>query len=85
MTDFINKVISVILIFVMLILAPIMISYKTEEMIAKREILNDVDTLVKKIQENPKKYIKISVFQQPEIDKNLDFIILELFKKRNSA
>lgn len=26
------------------------------------ELLNDVDTLVKKIQENPKKYIKISVF-----------------------
>ena len=26
------------------------------------ELLNDVDTLIKKIQENPKKYIKISVF-----------------------
>ncbi len=26
------------------------------------ELLNDVDTLVKKIQENPKKYIRISVF-----------------------
>ena len=26
------------------------------------ELLNDIDTLVKKIEENPKKYIKISVF-----------------------
>ena len=26
------------------------------------ELLNDIDTLVRKIQENPKKYIKISVF-----------------------
>ena len=49
MTDFINKIISVILIFVMLVLAPIMISYKTEEMIAKREILNDVNTFIDRI------------------------------------
>lgn len=49
MTDFINKVVSVILIFIMLILAPIMISYKTEEMIAKRAILNDVDTFIDKV------------------------------------
>ena len=26
------------------------------------ELLNDVDSLVQKIQENPRKYIKISVF-----------------------
>ena len=26
------------------------------------ELLNDIDTLVKKIEENPKKYLKISVF-----------------------
>jgi hypothetical protein len=49
MTDFINKIITIALIFVMLVLAPIMISYKTDEMLAKREILNDVDTFIDKI------------------------------------
>lgn len=49
MTDFINKIVSIILIFIMLVMAPLMISYKTEEMIAKREILNDVNTFIDKI------------------------------------
>lgn len=49
MTDFINKIITVILIFVMLVLAPLLISYKTDDMIAKREILNDVDTFIDKV------------------------------------
>lgn len=49
MTDFINKIITIILIFVMLVLAPLLISYKTDDMIAKREILNDVDTFIDKV------------------------------------
>lgn len=49
MTDFINKVVSIILIFVMLILAPLLISYKTDDMMAKREILNDVNTFIDRV------------------------------------
>ena len=46
MTDFINKVVSIAMIFIMLVLAPLLISYKTDEMLAKREILNNVATFI---------------------------------------
>ena len=49
MTDFINKIIMIILVFLMLILAPIMINYCTDTMLAKREILNDVDTFIDRV------------------------------------
>jgi len=49
MTDFINKIVSIILIFVMLVLAPLVISYRTDDMIAKRAILNEVNTFIDRI------------------------------------
>ena len=49
MIDYVNKIVTIILIAILLIMAPLLISYKTEEMIAKREILNDVDTFIEKI------------------------------------
>lgn len=49
MTDFINKIISIVLVFLLLVLAPLLISYKTDEMIAKRAILNDVNTFIDKV------------------------------------
>ena len=46
MSDFINKVVTIALIFIMLVIAPLLISYKTDEMIAKRQILNDVANFI---------------------------------------
>ena len=46
MSDFINKVITIALIFILLVMAPLLISYKTDEMIAKRQILNDVANFI---------------------------------------
>ncbi len=48
MSDFINKVVSITLIFIMLVLAPLLISYKSDEMLAKRLILNDVTMFIDK-------------------------------------
>lgn len=49
MSDFINKVITIVLIFVMLILAPLLISYMTTDMTAERLILNDVTMFIDKV------------------------------------
>ena len=49
MVDFINKIITIILVFFMLVLAPLMINYSTDAMLAKRLILNDVDTFIDKV------------------------------------
>lgn len=51
MSDFINKIITVILVFVMLVLAPLLISYKTDDMLARREILNTVENFIDKVQD----------------------------------
>ena len=51
MSDFINKVITIVLIFVMLVLAPLLISYMTTDMTAERLILNDVTTFIDKVTE----------------------------------
>lgn len=48
MTDFVNKVVSIALVFVMLVLAPLLISYKSDEMLAKRVILSDVTSFIDK-------------------------------------
>lgn len=49
MTDFFNKVISVILIFVMLVLAPLLISYASTDMVRERLVLNDVTQFIDKV------------------------------------
>lgn len=51
MSDFINKIIAVIMVFVMLVLAPLLISYKSDNMLARREILNDVEVFIDKVQD----------------------------------
>lgn len=51
MSDFINKIVLVILVFVMLVLAPLLISYKSDNMLAKRELLNDVELFIDKVQD----------------------------------
>lgn len=51
MSDFINKIITVILVFVMLVMAPLLISYKTDDMLARREILNTVENFIDKVQD----------------------------------
>lgn len=48
MSDFINKVVSIALAFVMLVLAPLQLSYKVDESIAKREILSEVSLFIDK-------------------------------------
>ncbi|MBR1453189.1 MAG: hypothetical protein IJ593_00870 [Lachnospiraceae bacterium] len=49
MSDFINKIITVILVFLMLVVAPMLISYKTDDILARREILNDVEVFIDKV------------------------------------
>jgi hypothetical protein len=49
MSDFINKVITIVLIFVMLVLAPLLISYMSTDMTAERLILNDVTQFIDKV------------------------------------
>lgn len=49
MSDFLNKVITIILIFVMLVLGPLLISYASTDMVAERLILNDVTQFIDKV------------------------------------
>ena len=49
MTDFVNKVITLVLIFVMLVLAPLLISYMSTDMITERLVLNDVSQFIDKV------------------------------------
>ena len=49
MTDFINKIITLVLIFVMLVLAPLLISYMSTDMITERLVLNDVSQFIDKV------------------------------------
>ena len=49
MTDFLNKVISIILIFIMLVLAPLLISYTSTDMVSYRLILNEVTQFIDKV------------------------------------
>lgn len=51
MSDFINKIVSITLTFIMLVAAPLLISYKTDEMLAKRLILNDVSQFIDAVQD----------------------------------
>ena len=46
MTDFLNKIIEIILIFILLVLAPITISYMTTEMVTQRTALNEVSQFI---------------------------------------
>ena len=49
MSDFINKVITIVLIFVMLVLAPLLISYMSTDMVVERLVLNDVTQFIDKV------------------------------------
>ena len=49
MSDFINKVITIVLIFVLLVLAPLLISYMSTDMVTERLILNDVSQFIDKV------------------------------------
>lgn len=49
MSDFVNKVITIILIFVMLVLAPLLISYMSTDMVTERLVLNDVSQFIDKV------------------------------------
>lgn len=48
MSDFLNKVITIILIFVLLVLAPLLISYMSTDMVTERLILNEVTQFIDK-------------------------------------
>lgn len=49
MSDFINKVLTIILIFVMLVLAPLLISYMSSEMVTQRLILNEASQFIDRV------------------------------------
>ena len=48
MSDFINKVVTIILIFVLLVMAPLANKYMSDYAMAKREILNDTSSFIDK-------------------------------------
>ena len=54
MGDFLNKLVSIVIVFLMLVLAPLLISYKTDDMMGKREILNDVTQYIDMISDTGK-------------------------------
>lgn len=49
MSDYINKIITLILIFVMLVIGPLTFSYLSDEMTSQRMILNEVTEFLDKI------------------------------------
>lgn len=51
MSDFLNKLVTIVLVFVLLVMAPLLISYKTNDMLGKRLILNDVTTFIDKVKD----------------------------------
>lgn len=51
MSNFINSIITIILVFILLVLAPLLISFKESEMISKREILNEVTAFIDEVKD----------------------------------
>lgn len=49
MSDFLNKVVTLILIFIMLVLAPMLISYMMTDMRTQRLVLNEVSLFIDKV------------------------------------
>lgn len=49
MTDFINKVITIILIFILLVLAPLLISYMSTDMVTERLVLNEATQFIDRV------------------------------------
>ena len=49
MADFINKIISLVLIFILLVLAPILNQYLASEATTERLVLNDVEQFIDKV------------------------------------
>ena len=49
MSDFINKIVTIILIFVLLIIAPLVNVYTSEYSMSKREILNDTSSFIDQV------------------------------------
>lgn len=51
MVDTISKILSIVLIFLMLIMAPLLISYKIDDAVARREVLFDVTQFIDKVRD----------------------------------
>ncbi len=49
MFDFINKVVMITLIFLMLVIAPITVSYMTSDMVSERQVLNEITQFIDKV------------------------------------
>ena len=49
MSDFLNKVMTLVLIFIMLVIGPMLLSYSSTDMVAERLILNDVTQFIDKV------------------------------------
>ena len=49
MSDFINKIVTIILIFVLLVLAPLLISYMGTDMVTERLVLNEVTQFIDRV------------------------------------
>lgn len=61
MSDFLNKVVTLILIFIMLVLAPMLISYMMTDMRAQRLVLNEVSMFIDKVTDK-------GTITQPDLD-----------------
>ncbi len=80
MSDFINKVVTIILIFIMLVLAPLLISYMTTDMRAQRLVLNDVTNFIDRVTD--KGSITNEDIDQLYLDINSHGLVLDATVKR---
>lgn len=49
MLDFINKVVTITMVFILMVIAPITISYMTTDMVSQREVLNEMTQFIDKV------------------------------------
>lgn len=49
MTDFLNKIVTLAMIFVLLVLAPLLISYMGTDMVMERKVLNEMNQFIDRV------------------------------------
>lgn len=80
MSDFINKVVTVILIVILLVLAPLLNNYTQTESISKRVMLNEVQQFIDKVTD--KRSVTEEDLNQLYLDLNSHGIIVDVTVKR---
>lgn len=80
MSDFVNKIVTIVLIVILLVMAPLLNSYIQTEAIAKRVILNEVEQFIDKVTD--KGSVTEEDLNQLYLDLNSHGLILDVNVKR---